>query len=100
MKRTNNDNELDEVNYNNKRNKHFKNDLKSIIGGLKSNKSEQVLPKMSDLDLVKKDGLHLKNIKEQTREIALTAVRQNGEALEFVINKTKEIILEAIKKKW
>lgn len=37
-----------------------------------------------DLQLVKKDGLNLENIKKQTPEICLKAVKQNGFALCFV----------------
>ena len=39
-----------------------------------------------DLELVKKNGLELKNIKNQTTEICMTAVQQDYDALQYVIN--------------
>lgn len=51
---------------------------------------------MTDLEIVKNNGLDLEFIKYQTPEICLEAVRQNGFALQFVKQKTDEIIIEAV----
>ena len=44
------------------------------------------------------DGLNLQYINNQTEEICLAAVKQNGYALEFIKNQTEEICLAAIKR--
>jgi len=49
------------------------------------------------LEEIKKDGMMLRYVKDQTLEICLAAVRQNGHALEFVRNQTEEICLAAIR---
>lgn len=49
------------------------------------------------LDRVRKDGLELRYIDDQTEEMCLIAVRQNGYSLRCVRNKTLDICLEAIK---
>ena len=36
-------------------------------------------------------------VKDQTEEICLTAVKQDGSALEFVKNQTKDVCLEAVR---
>ena len=41
----------------------------------------------------------LQYVKNQTLEICLEAVKQNGNALQYVKNKTPEICLEAVKQK-
>lgn len=46
---------------------------------------------------VKQDGLALEYVKEQTEEICLEAVRQNGCALPYVKKQTKDICLEAVR---
>ena len=46
---------------------------------------------------VKRDGLALQWVKEQTPEICLEAVKQNVFALNYVINQTPEICLAAVK---
>lgn len=49
------------------------------------------------LEKVKKDGLHLRRItKNQTLEICLAAVKQNGLALKYVAHQTPELCLMAI----
>lgn len=46
------------------------------------------------LEKVKKDGLSLKEIKEnQTEAICLAAMKQNGMALQYVENQTEAICL-------
>lgn len=50
-----------------------------------------------DMDEVQKNGMALKNIKDQTEELCMAAVRQNGCALKYVQNQTLEICLEAIR---
>ena len=42
----------------------------------------------SDLERVKRDGMALQLVKEQTPEICLAAVKQNWHALEYVKNQT------------
>jgi cytochrome oxidase Cu insertion factor (SCO1/SenC/PrrC family) len=46
---------------------------------------------------IKRNGLALKYVINQTNEICLAAVKQNGHALNYVINKTDEICLAAVK---
>ena len=46
---------------------------------------------------MKKDGLALRFVNEQTPKICFEAVRQNGYALEYVENQTIKCCLEAIK---
>ena len=43
------------------------------------------------LEVVKQNGLALKYVKEQTEEICLAAVKQNGMALQYVREKTSKI---------
>ena len=50
-----------------------------------------------DIERVRRDGLTLVSIKEQTPEICLEAVKQNGWALQFVKEQTPEICIEAVK---
>ena len=45
-------------------------------------------------------GLWLKQIHNQTEEICLEAVKQNGGALYFVKNQTEEMCIEAVKHDW
>ena len=45
---------------------------------------------------VKEDGIALKYVKKQTPEICMAAVKQNGLALQYVKDKTPEICREAI----
>ena len=49
------------------------------------------------LEAVKQDGYVLEFVKEQTVEICLEAVKQNGYALEFVKEQTFEICLKGVK---
>ena len=49
------------------------------------------------LENVKRNGMILDFIKEQTDEICLEAVKQNGLALQYVKKQTPEICLEAVK---
>lgn len=49
------------------------------------------------LEAVKQDGLVLDKIKEKTHEICLAAVDNNGLALKFVEEQTEEICLVAVK---
>ena len=46
---------------------------------------------------VKRDGLALEYVKEQTHEICLQAVKRTGYALEYVKEQTSDICLEAVK---
>ena len=48
------------------------------------------------LEAVKKDGLALRLVNNQTEEICLAAVKQNGLALRYVKNQTEEICLAAV----
>ena len=49
------------------------------------------------LAAVKQDGTALQYVKEQTPEICLEAVKQNGFALKYVKKQTAEICLAAVK---
>jgi hypothetical protein len=49
------------------------------------------------LEAVKKNGMILKNIKNQTKDICYEAVKQNPHALQFVIDQTDEICIFALK---
>ena len=49
------------------------------------------------LEAVKQNGEALEYVKEQTPEICIAAVKQNGDALQYVKEQTKEICLEAVK---
>ncbi len=49
------------------------------------------------LAAVRQDGLALQYIRKQTHEICLEAVKQNGLALQYVHKQTKEICLTAVK---
>lgn len=49
------------------------------------------------MEAVKQDGRALKYVKEQIPEICMEAVKQNGWALEYVREQTPEICLEAVK---
>ena len=51
------------------------------------------------LETVKKNGIALRFVKDQTDKICLEAVKQDGWALEYVKNQTDEICLEAVRKK-
>ena len=46
---------------------------------------------------VRQNGMTLRHVKTQTDEICLAAVKQNGFALKYVINQTHEICLAAVK---
>ena len=52
----------------------------------------------SDLLLVKRDGLMLREVKEQTPEICMEAVRQNSWALQYVREQTEEMCLMAVER--
>jgi len=49
------------------------------------------------LKAVKKNGVFLVFVKEQTEEICLEAVKQNGWVLKYVHEQTEKICLEAVK---
>src|SRR5574344_428347 len=49
------------------------------------------------LQAVKRDGLALRFVIDQTFEICLVAVKENGHALRFVKEQTPEICLQAVK---
>ena len=49
------------------------------------------------LQAVKQDGNALQYVKIQTREICLQAVKQDGNALQYVKTQTREICLQAVK---
>jgi hypothetical protein len=49
------------------------------------------------LAAVKKHGMALEHVKEQTQEICLEAVKKNGWSLQYVIHQTPEVCLEAVK---
>jgi len=51
-----------------------------------------------DLKAVKLDGLNLRDIKNQTEEICLTAIEQNPYALCFVKSQTVKICSAAVEK--
>ena len=77
---------------------------KSDLHVLNKEKSKTPTSKVSispqskkDLALVEKDPWNLRNIKNQTLQIALAAVKQRGNTLQFVKNQTPEIALEAVK---
>ncbi len=59
--------------------------------------TSNILTSISDLHDVQINGLCLKNIKNQTKELCIEAVKNNGLALQHVINQTEEICIEAIK---
>ncbi|HIE5541058.1 TPA: DUF4116 domain-containing protein, partial [Clostridioides difficile] len=46
---------------------------------------------------VKQNGLALYWVKKQTEEICIKSVMQNGMALQYVVEKTKEICMRALK---
>ena len=50
-----------------------------------------------DIDEIKRDGMALAYVKEQTPEICMAAVKQNGMALEYVEEQTPEICMAAVK---
>ena len=56
-----------------------------------------ILKEIESYDIVKHDKYLLRYIKNQTPEICLEAVKQNGRALIYVKNQTPEICLEAVK---
>jgi hypothetical protein len=64
---------------------------------LRSSSAKEVQKRNTILEDVKKDGLLLKDIKNQTPEICLAAVSNYGHALKFVHKQTLEICLAAIK---
>lgn len=49
------------------------------------------------IEAVKQNGMAIQHIIEQTPEICLTAVRSNGMALSHIKHKTTDIVVEAIK---
>jgi len=49
------------------------------------------------LSAVSNDGMLLRYVKNQTKEICLKAVKQDGIALQYVKNQTEAICIEAIK---
>lgn len=55
------------------------------------------MPENKYLEMVKSNGLALKDIQDQTPEICLEAVKQTGWALQFVKNQTEEICLAAVR---
>ena len=48
------------------------------------------------LEKVKRDGMALESVADQTNEVCLAAVKQNGKALQFVKEQTEEICLTAV----
>ena len=53
--------------------------------------------KKADLEMVKRNGMALRFVKDQTPEICLAAVKDYGLVLEYVKNQTTDICLAAIK---
>ena len=53
--------------------------------------------KKADLEMVKRNGMALRFVKEQTPEICLAAVQQDGLALKYVKEQTPEICSAAVK---
>ena len=49
------------------------------------------------MNAVKQDGNALQFVEIQTKEICMEAVKENGNALQFVKIQTKEICIEAVK---
>lgn len=49
------------------------------------------------LDAVRRDGMAIRTIKEQTPELCLEAVKQDWHALEFCCAQTEEVCLAAVK---
>ena len=47
-----------------------------------------------ELEMVKKDGLALEYVKDQTPELCLDAVRRRRDALKFVDDQYKDYVLE------
>ena len=50
-----------------------------------------------DLKTVKRNGLKLQYVEEQTPEICIAAVKQNGYALQYVKEQSPELCMEAVK---
>jgi len=80
-------------------------ELKQLLEQLASEKSDKTKIIKDDLKAVKENGLMLKQVDNQTSEICLEAVKQNGKALQFVkmtsltltISQYYSICLEAVK---
>ena len=51
---------------------------------------------MSILEKLKKDGLYLYNVKDQTPELCMAAVQQDGRALYYVEYQTHELCMAAV----
>lgn len=51
-----------------------------------------------DLEMAGQICIELRGVKEQTQEICLATVRQNGAALQYVREQTPEICLAAVQK--
>ena len=50
------------------------------------------------LEAVKNDGNALQYVKEQTEAVCLEAVKRNGDALRYVKEQTEAVCLEAVKR--
>ena len=64
--------------------------------GAGNEKDVELLTDPRNLEMVKKDGMQLKFVKNPTPEIRLAAVKQNGCALKYVKDQTPEICLAAV----
>ena len=60
------------------------------------NKKEEIETDPHDLEMVKKDGMQLEFVKNQTPEICLAAVKQAGYAIQYVNEQTPEICMVAV----
>ena len=65
--------------------------------GAGNKKEKEVVTDPHDLERVKKDGMQLEFVQNQTPEICLAAVQQNGYAIAYVKEQTTDICLAAVK---
>ena len=49
------------------------------------------------MEAVKKNGMFLKYVKNQTEEMRMEAVKENGDALQYAKNQTEAVCLAAVK---
>ena len=71
--------------------------MKYTLAELKRRKNNSTGFKHDSLNYEKLISYDLQRVKDQTPEICLAAVKQNGCALRFVKEQTKEICLAAVK---
>ena len=72
--------------------------MKNIQELIKAKKATyKYFTETESLEAVKQDGNALQYVTNQTEQICLEAVKQYGYALQYVTNQTKKICLEAVK---